>query len=1143
MRKVTCIHYLTLLCFGLLFLPATALGQVKATIVGTVADPSGAVMPGVKVTVTNTDTGAARALETNSAGNYIAPELIPGTYEVKAEYKGFKGFSRTGIVLNVNDNVRVDVAMQVGEVTESVTVSEAVVKVQTESGEVTDLISGTQLSQLPVNTRSFFVLATLTPGVVSAMPDFTLPIPVGGDSSIRFNGNRNDHNIWMIDGGEDYDRGCGGCVTVMPSMDALAEFKVMTSNYGADFGIGSGGTVNMMLKSGTRNFHGTVYEFLRNDAVDSVNYFTNAVPRKADGTRAAAAPIMRFNNFGWNLGGPFYIPGSYNTAKNKTFFFFNQEWRKIRLGSTVSPNSPEQALRDGDFSDYRDSSGNLIVISAPAATVVGDPAWLAKLALAGVTPGAAFPNNQIPASLIDPNATLFWGTGAVPLPNYGTRYTGSRMVPTDVREEIIRVDHNFTDKLSVMAHFINDAVLQQTMTTLWAGMSYPTLGTSFLNPGKSAVLRFTYTIGPTLLNEFAWNYNGNRIWLDPVGVYAKPSGMTLQEFYPGNSDNRLPVISWAKQFGTNYDTGSWPWHNAADSNQWRDDISKMAGKHALKFGGQFMRYRKNQDIFGQTQGGYNFNGRFTGSDIADFDLGLANSYHELAIQDRGHWRTSTFSFYFTDSWRATNRLTLNLGARWEVMPHVYEVIDRQSNFYPALYDPAEAPTFLDGNLDPTGPGFTTVSGVPLSTIPFYMNGIGLAGKGGIPRGLVDNHYATIGPRVGFAYDLTGNGRTVLRGGFGMFFERIQGNDVYNGGPNPPFSFDGSVNLVYFTDPSVALLDGAAAAVPIYPGTFSQALAKEYLPPVSQQWSFGIQRELAPRTVLSIGYVGNGNYHQSINRQINTPLPTDPRRADVKAGTVSVNKVRPYLGFAAINYAENSTSGNYHSLQVNLRSDNYHGLTMQSAYTWSHTIDFASGDNAQYAYDPYDLSKNRGAANWDTRHILMFNYIYDMPFGKSSSNAFVRNVVAGWQISGITRFETGVPVTVTYPGDNVGAGVGNVRPNVTGDPNAGPKTITQWFNTSAFAAPDLTALDWGNEGRNVVFRPGRNNWNISLLKRFSGIPIGTKEGARLEFRAEFFNAFNHTQFQNVETNFASGNFGKVTSTWDARRIQFGLKFVF
>jgi len=415
----------------------------------------------------------------------------------------------------------------------------------------------------------------------------------------------------------------------------------------------------------------------------------------------------------------------------------------------------------------------------------------------------------------------------------------------------------------------------------------------------------------------------------------------------------------------------------------------------------------------------------------------------------------------------------------------------------------------------------------------------MAGKNGVPRGLVDNHYETIGPRVGFAYDLTGNGKTVVRGGFGMFYERIQGNDVYNGGPNPPFSFDPSVSLVYFSDPSISVLNGAAAAVPIFPGGFSQALAKEYLPPTSQQWSFGIQRQIASRAVLSVGYVGNGNYHQSINRTINSPLPSDPRREDVRAGTIGVNSIRPYLGFSGINYAENSTSGNYHSLQVNLRTDNYHGFTFQGAYTWSHTIDFASGDNATYAYNPYDLTSSRGAAAWDIRHILMLNYVYDLPFLKSSSSAFVRHVVAGWQLSGITRFQTGPPTVVTYPGDNVGMGVGNVRPDLIGD-TKGPKTVNEWFNTAGFAAP--APMSWGNEGRNIVYLPGRNNWNMSLVKRFSGIPI-TKEGGQFEFRAEFFNAFNHTQFSSVDTGYTSGSFGKVTGTNDARRIQFGLRLVF
>lgn len=1133
MKKHKYVRLLGLLSFGLLFLPVTGWSQEKATIVGTVTDPSGALMPGVKIVVTNTATGVARTVETNEAGSYGAPGLVPGTYEIRAEAAGFKTYSRPGIVLNVRDMVRVDIPMEVGEITQSVTVSEAIVKVQTESGEVSDLISGSQITQLSMNSRNFFALAALTPGVSSDLPDFNLPIPVGSNSTIRFNGNRNEHNVWMIDGGENYDRGCGGCVTVMPSMDALAEFKVMTSNYGADFGIASGGTINMMLKSGTQRFHGTVYEFLRNDAVDAVNYFTNAVPRNPDGTRAAKTPIMRYNNFGWNLGGPFYIPGKYNTAKNKTFFFFNQEWRKIRQGVTRTANSFSDAMRNGDFSAY----GTTIMV--PTAAQVGDPAMLARFAAAGLTPGQPFPGNIIPPSLIDPSAAAFLGTGAIPAPNSGSLYVGSRMVPIDVREEIVRVDHNFSEKVSLMAHFINDAVVQETDTTLWAGMSYPTLGTIFKNPGKSAVLRLTWTLGPNLLNEVAYNYNGNRIDLIPNGVYAKPSGYNVQEFFAGNSLDRLPIIGFRKQIGTTYDSGSWPWHNAADSQQVRDDVSWMVGSHGLKFGGQLMRYRKNQDIFGQTQGSYTFDGSYTGSDLADLLLGFAKSYHELAIQDRGHWRNTSLSFYLTDNWRATSRLTLNLGVRWEILPHAYEVIDRMSNFYPALYNPADVPIFnADHSLDTSGPGFTTVSGVPLSSIPFYMNGIGLAGKGGIPRGLVDNHYDTIGPRVGFAYDLTGKGRTVIRGGFGMFYERIQGNDVYNGGPNPPFSFDPSVNNVYFSDPSISLLNGEKAAVPIFPSSIPSTLARDYLPPTSQQWSFGIQHELAPRTVLSVGYVGNVNIHQRLQRNINQPLTDDPRRADVRAGTMVVNEIRPFLGFGSITYGENSTSGNYHSLQVNLRMDNVRGLTFQSAYTWAHAIDLISGDFTT-SYNAYDNAYDRASSDLDRRHVLTMNYIYDLPFFKGHPNAFVRQALGGWQLSGITTFQTGLPNTPSYPGDIAGTGFGNVRPDLVGDPNTGAKTVTEWFSKNAFAAP--ANLTFGTSGRNVIRRPGRNNWNISVFKVFSLAAL--TEDAQLQFRLEMFNTFNHTQFSNYDANFLSGNFGKITSTYDARRIQFGLKLSF
>ena len=461
---------------GLLSLSTGLYGQEKATIVGTVTDPTGAVMPGVKVTITNTATKVARTLETNSAGNYSAPELPIGDYSVRAEYQGFKTYERTGIEPNVNDVVRVDIPMQVGEVTQSVTVSETAVRVQTESNEISTVISGKQVTELAINGRNFFQLAALVPGASSLMPDFNLPLPVMSSGAISFNGLRPDHNMWMIDGGEDYDRGCGGCVTVMPSMDAIAEFKVQSSNYGPNFGMGSSATVNMALKSGTQSFHGEAYEFLRNDALDATNFFANK-----SGT---AKPPLKLNVFGWNLGGPFYIPHHYNTDKRKTFFFFNEEWRRIRQGTEIFAPAIPNAERTGDFSSMltgaKDANGN------DTGAIFVPPPPPGQTLPAGLVAGQPFPGNMIPTSMLDSNALVLGAPNFIfPLPSApGGKYSAAPSVPINVREETIRVDHNINEKLQVMAHFINDAVLDQTPTTLWSSSTYPTIGTIFNNPAS-----------------------------------------------------------------------------------------------------------------------------------------------------------------------------------------------------------------------------------------------------------------------------------------------------------------------------------------------------------------------------------------------------------------------------------------------------------------------------------------------------------------------------------------------------------------------------------------------------------------------------------------------------------------------------------
>jgi hypothetical protein len=1085
--------------------------QATASIVGTVTDPTGAVVAGADVKISNAATGQSRTLKSNSSGAYQAPDLQPGSYSVEVTASGFKKFERTGITLNVNDVARADAALQVGEATESVTVAADAVRVQSDTNEQSDLISGKQVSQLAINGRNITALTTLGTGASTNTIGFQVPSALLGGSNVSFNGQRSSHNLYMIDGGENYDRGGGGGISTMPSPDAISEFKALTSNFSAEFGQGSGGIMTMVLKSGTRDFHGSAWEFLRNDAFDANTFFANR-----DGK---SKPELRYNNFGYNVGGPVFIPGVYNKDRNRTFFFWNQEWRRLIQGSqsTVSP-AFQQSFRDGDFSSLTKN------LNFPNTTI-------------------PIPGNRIPASLIDPNAVAFLGTGAFPLPNSaGNNFTTAAAVPTNVDEQILRIDHQITDKLSLMGHFIRDITNQSVATTLWGSDTYPTIGTKINSPSYAAVLHLTYTISPTVVNELAYNYNGNRILNTPTGIYQKPSGWNVPEFFGENNDNRLPVIQIGGVYGVNYDTGSWPWYNSFDSNQIRDDGSITRGNHNLKFGGSFMRTRKNQDIFGQTQGGFNFNGNATGDPFADFLTGYANSYHELAIQDNVHVRNSTFAGYFEDNWRAASRLTLNLGVRWEGVPHAYDVFNRLSNFVPTLYNGANAPQFnSDGSLNPNGPGFTKVPGIALSNTPFYLNGVGISGLGNYPRGLVKDHWNNWAPRVGFAYDVFGTGKTIVRSGFGMFYERIQGNDVYNMGPNPPFSLDPSANQVLLSNPSVNYLTGQTAATPTFPANFTTLAYSDYKLPTAMEWSFGIQQQLLRTSVLSIAYVGSSNYHQPDVRNINTVPLNDPNRTAIAAGSYkNANGDRIYPGFADVNMTEASTGSNYNSLQIGYRVEATHGLTFQGSYTWSHQLDYVSGDLDAIA-NPFDRRYNYGSGNLDRRHIFTFNYVYDLPFFRDSSSGFRHSVLGGWQLSGITTFETGTPLspTVSDSGKQLGLGGGNTtsRTDVTG-PISMPKTVDQWFDPSVFVQP--APLQFGNASRGSLVSPGLNNWNISLFKSFA-FPF--REGARLEFRGETFNTFNHTQFHDVNTTLGNQNFGKVTSAYDPRIIQLGLKLIF
>ena len=1125
--------------------------QSSGEITGVVTDPSGAIIPTAKVSIVNRATGQARTATTNNSGIFDFPGLDVGQYDMTVRMAGFQTFKKTNIVMNVAQTLSEDAKMLVGAEGQTVTVEADALQVQTETNEISTLITGQQMTQLATNGRNVIGLTSLGTGVSTTNPSFNGVTAQGSSFNLSFNGMRPDHNNWLIDGGEVYDRGSGGKLDVMPSPDVLSEFQVLSSNYTPDYGISSGGTVSMVIKSGTKSFHGGLWEFDRNDIFNAYNYFSKQT------TPVQPKPELRLNIYGGAIGGPVVIPGLYNKNKDKTFFFWSEEWRKLVQGA--NPNS-QSTVPTADFpvagQDFHyvpfpsDKVGTILVPKT------ADPAKLAQYAANGLVAGSPFPNNTIPAALLDPNAILFMNSGAIPKPNSGVdQFIASPKQPTNVREDVVRIDHNVTDKYHLLGSWIHDQMSQTEIPTQWSGDTYSTVGDVFKNPSWAAVIKLTQTLSPTVLNETAFNVNGNTINVTPVGVYQQPAGWSATSFFTGNNLlNRLPQIAFSGgPINTTYTAIYWPWHNSFLDYQLRDDLSITRGKHALKMGFSYMRMDKNQQLQADTEGDYTFNGsNFSDNSYTNLLLGFASSYQQLQTQRTGHYVNNTYSFYVQDDWRATPRLTLNIGLRYDALPHVYDKNNQLGNFSAAAYSAAnaQAPSPTDGTLNPAGPGFAMVNGES-----FYLNGIQLAGVGGVPPGLVQNDYKTVQPRIGFAYDLFGDGKTIIRAGSGIFYERVQGNDTYNINTTPPFSYQPTANSVYFSNPNTSNQSGATAALPVSPAGLTNE-SVYYPNPGTLQFSLGVQREIAPSIVGQIQYVGTTGWNQNDLREINDlPLSDITDRQAVATAGANANLYRQFLGFSNIRQEENEQPFSYHSLQAAVRLEQRHGLSAQFSYTYSHEIDIQSSDLTSVTLsgsggalsNPYDPNYDRGSGGFDRRHIFNANYTYTLPFFLHSDNVLARQALGGWQVAGVTTFEAGVPINIYYNGpDTLGLG-GNTtnRPDVVA-PVSYPKKQGAWFNTAAFANPVAPWVSggatsgFGNARKDAVVGPGLNNWNISLYKEFL---LTSHEGPRFQLRAESYNTFNHTQFNNVDTGTNDSTYGQVTSTYDPRVLQFGAKFLF
>jgi len=1027
------------------------------------------------------------------------------------------------------------------------------------------MITGQQVEEIATNGRSFYNLVALIPGASSKMPTFQTATPVGGNASVSINGQREVHNIYLLDGGEDLDRGGGGTMSIMPSEESIAEFRAETSNYSAQYGLSSAGTMTMALKSGTNEFHGEAWEFDRNDWFDAIPPNSTSVSK------------LRMNVYGFNVGGPV---SRHESGNHNTFFFYNMEWRKYILASGVIHTAvPDQSVYGGIFP----SSLTAVQLHTPCSNQV-DAAIAAQYTAAGQTLSTAdstgacgpppstppagyvpatlvpFTGNTIPGALLDKNAQALLGAGVFPKPTpgqpagkepYYSYFNEPVSAPTDLREETARVDHTFSDKFSVFGHWVGEQINQDFATTMWSGDNVPTIGNTFGNPSYSGVVHTTYSISPTLLNEAAFNYNGNRIHILPLGLYGAPSGFTFNRVFTGpNADNRIPSITLGGLEGTNYTTNWVPWNNAANDYQLRDDISWVKGNHSLKFGASWALYTKVQDVFAGTQGGFTFNGFYTGNDFADFLLGDTQSYNEAAVHDSGHWNNLSWASYIEDNWHATHRLTLNLGLRWDGIPHTYEANNRYSNFYPNMWNSAEAATFLpNGTIDPNGPAAGALgpgANTIISAYKFYLNGVGLSGHPGVPHGMVNDSWWNFGPRVGLAYDLTGSGKTVLRAGFGVMYERIQGNDMYDGATDPPFSANYNTNNVSLSNPTLNIQSGAsfsAASAPVLDVGFTGLASSAYSPPVVYQYSGGVERQLNPKLVLSVGYVGSQSRHQSYYGQYNLPPESDLARL-ATTNEAGWNTLVPYVGFSSIQMAINEENAYYNSLQVQLRGQVTRDLTVQSSYTFSKTVDGSpdngNGGDLDTLYNPYSWGYTYGPSTYDRRNAWITNFIYNMPFLKNNPSRALRTGLGGWGFSGVLTMQSGLPLNITeggaYGSNGVQSGATNL-PNLSGSASY-PKSDAQWFGTSGFTQP--TPGNWGNFPYNSIYGPGYYGWDLSLIKNFT---FSEARGSHLEFRLEAFNTFNHSNPNAVSSTLANGNFGQITGWADPRTLQLGLRLFF
>ena len=1145
--------YIRCLLVALLFSGGVSHAQsVSSSLNGVIVDPSDAPVPGAKAKLTNQETGTVLTEVSGNNGLLTFPTLGAGTYRLDLQANGFKSLVLSDIAVVASERHALgNLRLEIGNAQQSIEVTAQATPLQLVSGERSGLVSGDQVNDLALKGRDYFALMQTVNGMVDTVTSRDATSNTAG-AGIFINGQRENSKNITVDGVTAMDTGSNDSLTFEPNMDSIAEVRVLTSNYQAEYGRNAGGSITVITKSGTKDFHGSAFDFYRNETLNANDFFANrsGTPRLP----------YRYRITGYSLGGPAYIPHHFNSDRNKLFFFWSQEFTGFKQNyGAMFVNTPTALERAGDFSQSFNTNGSLIIVKDP-------------------TTGLPFPGNVVPKNRI--NSLGLSILNFYPLPNYTdpdprnryqwnhrSVYSGN----TPRRNDMLRSDWNATSTLQFYYRYGRD-----TDNTLvpWGGKAGSVnylISPVYVNRfGDGHLLHMTKTFSPTLVNEFsAARSNVSRYYdyTDPSAVDRSQMGNPPYWFNHTNlKQNYIPVV----QFGgtpvnTIYAAIPFPIPNSYQNPVYtfQDSLSKVIGAHSVKAGVYFEHLRSAYPIGTNYSGVFNFavnaNNPFdSGDSFANALMGNFASYTEGQQLVNATVTALTAEWYAQDSWRVSKRLTVELGIRFSHLPPVAEISHQAAGFNPALYQIQQAPVLYVPALDASGNrvaknpltgalGIAPLIGQYVPGTGNEANGLFVGGVGGAAAGMFTRAAVNVAPRVGFAYDVFGSGKTVLRGGFGRFFDNTQYNPTAATIGNPPISY--SPTLSYGSLSTYAQGGGA-----IGPSNIT-TLYGDHKTGTTMNFSLGVQQQVAGM-VVDVAYVGTLSRNLFYEYDIN-PIPMfahfnlanrDPTQP---TKPLPDNYLRPYSGYGDIYVYGNGASANYHSLQTSATRRFRNGMQYGVSYTFSKVLDVADADTSQVS--PYfpARSRNYGPAGFDRTHALVFNYIYDLP--KIAARMHMRParwVVDDWQVSGITSFISGAPFTPTFStttGIDISGSTESARINVLEDPtlSKADKTFYRTFNTSAFALPAVGTF--GNAGIGILRGPGINNWDMSAAKRF---PLFS-ESRWIQFRLELFNAWNHTQFATINSaaqfnpagQQVNTNFGVYSSTRAPRIIQLSLKAVF